>query len=138
MTATARPAKRLVAIRKPLGESSSLRLVHRMAKSRGTQRERAVRDKLREDGYVVYRPGASLGCADLVALKAGEPPKLVQVKTGTRNPYDHFRPDERAALVAEAEKAGAVALLAWWPLRGRLSYIDSSAWPSPRPLRAVA
>lgn len=97
---------------------------------RGTRREHQVRDVLREDDWVVYRGAASLGCADLVALKVHRLPRLVQVKSCASGPYDHFRPAERAALKQEAEWAGAEALLAWWPPRGKLRWIAVEEWPA--------
>ena len=100
-----------------------------MSNSRGYQRERAVRKLLEADGWVVVRPGASLGPADLLALKKGERPRVIQVKSGVRNAYADFRPKERAALIEYAAAAGAAAELAWWPVRGALEWIDSALWP---------
>jgi Holliday junction resolvase len=108
--------------------------------SRGSSRERAVLLKYREDGWVAYGGKASKGPADIIACRAGEI-ELCQVKSDARNPYNNFSPAERLALIEEAERAGARAVLCWWPPRGRPNWIDSSAWPggrSTRPLRAVA
>lgn len=76
-------------------------------KSRGTALEHQVRDDLVERGWLVVRPGASLGPADLVALRAGWDPLLVQVKIG-----GYMLPAERRELCEAAERSGAVPLLA--------------------------
>lgn len=85
--------------------------------------------KLRAEGWIVYRAAGSHGCADLVALMAGRTPMLVQVKASAKGPWDHFRPDERVALRAEAERAGADAVLCHWPARGSMLLLHSEGWP---------
>lgn len=97
---------------------------------RGAQRERAVRDLLAEQGWLVVRAAGSLGCADLLALRAGERPRLVEVKSTAGGPFEHFGPAARARLAAAAEQAGADALLAHWPPRGELRWISEQEWPS--------
>lgn len=94
---------------------------------RGRARELDVADFYRQHGWVVYR--LAHGCADVVALKAGTLPLLVQVKS-TRRPFERFGPADRDALLHEAIMSGGVAVLAHWPLRGRLRLIPSSDWPS--------
>ena len=95
---------------------------------RGRQRERQVADHLRSEDWVVLK-GTSFGICDLGAFKDGHRPMLVEVKS-TRNPYEHFRPPERASMIAEAARAGADAVLAWWPPRGKLRFIPSTEWPT--------
>lgn len=97
--------------------------------SRGHDRERAVKLVRQQEDYWVCRAAGSLGDADLVALKDGQPPQLIEVKS-TINPYDHFGPKDRADLKFAARLAGAEALLAWWPKRGKLRWIPESEWPS--------
>lgn len=97
--------------------------------ARGTQREHAVRDWLRERDWVVVRAAGSLGCADLVALKRGERPRLIEVKSTAQGPYERFSRRERADLIWHARMADADAWLAWWPPRGRLHWIPESDWP---------
>jgi len=91
--------------------------------------------QLRADGYVVYRAAGSHGCADLVALRRAARPLLIQVKSSAQGPFEHFGPDERKALIDEAERAGAFAVLCHWPPRGELHWIYSDAWPAGRPRR---
>jgi Holliday junction resolvase len=98
------------------------------AKSRGSARERQVMMLLRNDGWVVLRAAGSFGNADLVALRAGSTPLLVQVKASARSPVEHFGPGERQALYAEAQRGGARAMLAWWPSRMPLRWFEGPAF----------
>ena len=98
--------------------------------SRGHARERQVRDWYAKRDWLTFRAPASLGVADVIALKAGEKPHLVEVKCTSRGPYHGFLPADRARLSMAARMAGAVALLAWWPSRGQLVFIPESEWPS--------
>jgi Holliday junction resolvase len=103
-----------------------------MSSRRGHNRERQVRDLLLSDDWFVTRAAGSLGDADLVALKAGERPRLIEVKSTAAGPYHGFGPKDRADLLFAAELAGADAWLCWWPPRGRPSWIHSNIWPHPR------
>ena len=106
--------------------------------SRGHDRERAVKRLLQADDWWVARAAGSLGDADLVALKTGSRPRLVEVKSSAQGPYEHFGPSERANLIWAAELAGAEAWLVWWPPRGKPKWIASDEWPQPRTPVAVA
>lgn len=97
--------------------------------SRGHQRERAVRDWLSKRDWLAFRAPASLGVADVVALREGSRPRLVEVKSTAGGPYEHFGPAARARLAAAAHIAGADAFLAWWPPRGQLRWIAEREWP---------
>ncbi len=97
---------------------------------RGIQRERAVRDKLRDDDWLAFRAPASLGVADVVALKDGARPRLIEVKSTHRGPYHSFGPADRKRLRLAARIAGADAYLVWWPSRGAMRWIHSSEWPT--------
>ncbi len=97
---------------------------------RGTGRERMVREWYADRDWLSFRAPASLGVADVVALKAGHRPQLVEVKSTAAGPYEHFRPADRADLKAAAELAGADATLAWWPSRGVLRFIPANEWPT--------
>lgn len=98
----------------------------------GTNRERQVKADLEGKGWFVIRAAASLGFADLVALKAGMLPLMCEVKATSRGPFHGFGPDDRAALIEAAEKAGATPVLAWWPKRGHLKWIYVEDWPRDR------
>lgn len=97
--------------------------------SRGHDRERAVRDWLRDRDWLVVRAAGSLGVADLIALKQGERPWLVEVKSDAESPYENFRPADRERLRTAAKMSGAEAWLAWWPPRGTLKWISEAEWP---------
>jgi Holliday junction resolvase len=96
---------------------------------RGIQRERAVRDLLAGEDWLAFRAPASLGCADVIALREGNRPRLVEVKSTAGGPYERFGPAARARLSFAARLAGADALLAWWPPRGQLIWIPEANWP---------
>ena len=96
---------------------------------RGSQRERAVRDLLLSADWIAFRAPASLGCADVIALRDGNRPRLIEVKSTAAGPYSHFGPAARHRLSFSARLAGADALLAWWPPRGRLRWLPESEWP---------
>jgi Holliday junction resolvase len=85
--------------------------------------------RLRDDDWVAQRAPASLG-VDVIALKAGETPRVIEVKSTSGGPYERFGPAERAAAVLLARMAGAIAELWWWPPRGQLRVIPETEWPS--------
>lgn len=95
----------------------------------GRARERQVAEKLRGDGYVVLK-GTTFGVCDLAAFRAGDTPMLIEVKSTAGGPYERFQPAEREVLELEARRAGARAVLAYWPPRKQLRLIPSSEWPS--------
>ncbi len=110
------------------------------ARSRGSKRERQVRDWLTERDWVVIhtRPGTNF--CDVVAIKSlggRTMVRFVEVKSTAGGPYEHFRKPDRLDLLAVAELAGAEAWLAWWPPRGELRWIHSNEWPG-RHLEAVS
>jgi Holliday junction resolvase len=96
--------------------------------SRGIDRERQVKRLLEQDGWWTCRAAGSFGDADLVALRDGHRPRLIEVKS-TTTPYAHFRPADRLALLEAATVAGAAAELAYWPSRGTLEWIPADQWP---------
>ena len=96
---------------------------------RGIQRERDLVNRLREDGWFAIRAPASLGVADVVALKAGEPSRLIEVKSTTAGAYAGFGPADREALSDMARVAGADAYLCWWPKRAEPRWIPEADWP---------
>lgn len=105
-------------------------------KAKGTKRERDVVKLLSNDGWVCQRTPGSLGTMDVVALRAGDIPRYIQVKA-TAKPFSGFPPLERYDLLADAQKAGARAELCWWPDFGKPTYIQPEKWPptiQPKPL----
>jgi len=98
-------------------------------KAAGTRRERQVRDLLIEDGWIVMRAPASIGAADLVALKANNTPRFIQVKAVVGSPYKTFGPAERQELSMVARQAGGMAQLCHWPPRGPCRWVPEAVWP---------
>lgn len=99
---------------------------------RGPRRERAVAELLRDDRWEVVRAAGSHGPYDLMCLHVGETPLLVQVKSDARGPFAHFPPAERMALLAAAHRAGARAVLCWWPPDRRTvpTWLYPEDWPT--------
>jgi hypothetical protein len=98
----------------------------------GRERELAVAEVLRtQHGMVSYR--LAWGHADVIGLKDGERPLLVQVKA-TARAWERFGPAERSALLHEALLAGARCTLAHWPRFGRLTFYGPDEWPVPAPV----
>ena len=104
----------------------------------GSSRERAVREILEREGWVVMRSAASRFC-DLVAARAktsngsfviGSELRLIEVKGTTRSPWVAFGPADRAKLAQAARMAGGSAFLAWWPPHGELQWIGEAEWPA--------
>jgi Holliday junction resolvase len=108
---------------------------------RGHDRERAVRNLLEEDGWLVVRAAGSLGTCDLVAVPtragarhpangdAGEALLLVEVKSTAGGAYEHFPPARRRELAELADQVFGEAWLAWWPARRSLQWYSSDQWP---------
>jgi hypothetical protein len=115
--------------------------------SRGSGRERQVVKLLQTDGWFAMRAPASLGVADVVALRRGDvkinldghpiqyferaEARLIEVKTtATRGPWNDFGPAARRALSDAARLAGASAWLYHWPTGGQLRVIPEAEWPT--------
>lgn len=97
---------------------------------RGTQRDRKVRDLLAADDWFAVCARGSHGCADVLAIKEGKRPRVIQVKSTAQGPYERFGPKDRAELSFAAKLGGAQAWLAWWPPRVRQPvWISESDWP---------
>lgn len=96
---------------------------------RGIQRERDLVNRLKEEGWFAMRAPASLGVADVVALKAGEQPMMIEVKSTTAGKYASFGPEDREALSEVAAAADARAFLVWWPKRKQPEWIPEDDWP---------
>lgn len=100
---------------------------------RGIQRERDLVTYLREHDWFAMRAPASLGVADVVALRKDRSgrceARLIEVKSTKAGPYAKFGPDARRKLRLTAEMCGAQAYLCWWPKRGERVWIHSKDWP---------
>lgn len=101
-------------------------------KTAGTLVERKVLKLLREENWFCFRTPASLGVCDVVALKAGHRPRMLEVKSTVRGPFAGFPPSDRRDLHDAAVAAGADAYLAYWPPRKALALIPSYDWPVTR------
>jgi Holliday junction resolvase len=77
---------------------------------RGDSFERRVRSELEEDGWLVVRSAGSLGSFDLMAMRAGDEPLLIQVKIDAK-----INLKDRERLLGDALKSGATA---WVVSRG--------------------
>jgi Holliday junction resolvase len=98
--------------------------------NKGIVRERQVRQHLEAEGWWVCRAAGSLGDADLIALKAGHTPRLIEVKANKDGgPYKGFVPKDREELSIAAAKAGARAELCYWPPRFPIRFIGEDEWP---------
>jgi Holliday junction resolvase len=95
----------------------------------GAKRERQVREVLEAQGWWVARAAGSLGDADLIALKDGKRPRLIEVKANEGSPYKTFGRLHRAELREAARRTGAVAELVHWPSRSLPVWIPESEWP---------
>lgn len=85
-------------------------------RARGDYLERQTAAALRVHGWYVVRAGGSRGVADLIALRAGNSPLMVQCKLNVT-----MGPDEREALIAAARAAGARPIMAG---RGKRGWVD--------------
>jgi Holliday junction resolvase len=85
-------------------------------RQRGDYFERQVKATMEAYGWLVYRSAGSHGAADLVAMRHGNTPTLVQCKISGR-----IDPAERVALMDEAELGGCRAVVAMRPRGGRVT-----------------
>ncbi len=97
--------------------------------SRGANRENQVKDILEEEGWIVVRGAGSKGI-DLIALKADDYPRIIEVKATSKGPFESWGPKERRELSDAAQIAGALPELAWWPPRGELIWLTEADWPA--------
>lgn len=95
---------------------------------RGHQRERDLVRILRSDGWIALRAPASLGVADVIAVRNGEI-RLIEVKSTRAGAYAGFPPASRKALLDAANTAGGEAWLYWHPPRKKPQWISPDQWP---------
>jgi Holliday junction resolvase-like predicted endonuclease len=97
---------------------------------KGNAKENLTARWLEADGWLTGSRRHIGGAADLVAVKPGERPRLIEVKATKGGPYERFVPADRALMREEAKKYGAVAELAWWPPGAKEpTIIDEAEWP---------
>lgn len=94
----------------------------------GNRREAQVRTELEKYGWTVRKARASLGAADLVALR-GSRKLLIQVKAVKGNAYKTFGPKDRAELIKESEFCGGTPVLVHWPPYGNCRWLWVRHWP---------
>lgn len=110
-----------------------------MSKSKGTKAENECVADLRAKGWTAFRllpttndrddEVVGSGVADVVALKKGMRPRLIEVKATKAGPFAGFQPARRQRLIEVAEEADVDPLLCWKePYKG-LRYLPVSAWP---------
>ena len=75
----------------------------------GARAELAFKRELEALGWFVIRSAGSKGPADLVALKAGQAPRLYQVKVSRDGKPHTLLPSERLRFRDAAQQAGALA-----------------------------
>lgn len=85
---------------------------------------------LRDRDWWAMRSPGSFGSADVIAMRPGDRPRMVEVKSTAAGPFAHFGPAARAALIGTADLAGAEAWLVWWPPRQKEPiWLGPEAWP---------
>jgi Holliday junction resolvase len=94
--------------------------------ARGAERERELAKLWRSDGWQVFRSAGSHSPADLICLKRGHEPRLLQLKTGRRRWPSR---DERVALSVTAKAGGALPLIVFWQPRQKPEYVLEGDWP---------
>lgn len=97
--------------------------------SKGNGFEREVAKALEADGWTVGSRRHIGGCGDLLAVKPGERPRLIECKRGAHSPYENFRELDRNVMRDYAAGRGLVAELAWRKDRGGLEFIVEASWP---------
>lgn len=102
---------------------------------RGAAFERRIQDEYEAKGYVVAKCGGSKGSFDLLAVRAGTGPLLIQCKYGIGGKWAGFGPAARQTLKDDARRAGGIPLLVrGWPgsggQPGRVVKAYSNTWPA--------
>jgi Holliday junction resolvase len=95
----------------------------------GHNRERQLVDLLADEDWIAFRAPGSLGCVDVVALKDGRRPRMIECKATAAGPYAGFLPADRKRLSETAKLAGADAWLYWHPKRAKGRWIAEHEWP---------
>lgn len=118
----------------------------------GNRRENQVAAIMRAEGWLIGSMRQSAGGGDLLAVirlassafphddrKVPTWPArnatvplvyLVEVKSTADGPWKTFGPADRRAMLDRAHDAGGHAWLAWWPPKGKLTWIPAKDWPA--------
>jgi Holliday junction resolvase len=86
---------------------------------RGRAFEYNIATLMRRKGYFVVRAAGSHGVSDLVAMKKGEKPLLIQCKSGATT---GLSAEEHNALLNTAISSGGVPILAFKPEKGPIMF----------------
>lgn len=98
----------------------------------GNAKEVQTARLLQEDGWVVGSRRHIGGAGDLLAIRVGSRPRLIEVKC-RKNLWEGFRAADRMALLTLAESADADALVAWWkPGASEPEWLAPHQWPLAR------
>jgi hypothetical protein len=95
----------------------------------GNACENRVADYAESRGWIVGSRRHRKGGGDQLWHKPGSTPRLVECKA-TKRPWEHFRPEERAALVRTAREFGCDAFLALSRKAGQVSLIPERDFPA--------
>lgn len=97
--------------------------------AKGNAKERRTAALLAEDGWVIASRRHIGGCGDLLAVRTGEIPRLIEVKASA-TPWMNFRRPDRIAMRAYAAVNRLDAQLAWWAPRAKTPvYFGTDQWP---------
>lgn len=98
----------------------------------GHDRERQLRSQLQGQGWWCVRAAGSLGDADIVALREGHTPRMLELKANlSGGPFKNFGPRDRGELLEAARVAGAEAWLVHWPARKEPRWLRGpDDWPT--------
>lgn len=97
---------------------------------KGNAAELRTQRLLESAGWVVAQRRHVGGAGDLLAVRAGEPSRLIEVKD-RKNVWGGFRREDRRALVEAARVGGCTAELAWFRpgVKGPPVFLLESDWP---------
>jgi hypothetical protein len=100
---------------------------------KGNRAEGRTVKLLEAEGWTVGSRRHLPGPGDLLAVRAGRRPRLIEVK-GRKNLWEGFRRADRQEMIDYAIPRGLRAEVAWWPPRARAPrWISSEDLPrSPR------
>ena len=84
------------------------------------------------DNWWCIRAAGSHGVADLICLKDGHKPMMLEIKSNSGSPFANFGPAKRQALLVAARQSGANCFLVNWAKNKDPVWIPPGDWPKPR------